>query len=78
MMRDWFAPSKKPATVLGMILRIALMAVVLLVGGYLWVGPIVSIKVFAIITAAVLAPGVTLSIFHQIRLRRALSHERNS
>ena len=70
--------AKKPASVLGMILRIALMAVVLLVGGYLWMGPIVSIKVFAIITAVVLAPGVTLAIFQQIRLRRELTREKSS
>lgn len=58
-----------------MIFRFALVAVVILVGAYLLVGPIVSIKEFAIITAAVMAPGVVLAIFQQIKLRRALSRE---
>jgi hypothetical protein len=70
--------TKKPATVLGMIFRLALMAFLIFVGGYLWIGPTVSIKVWAIITAAVLAPGVALAIFRQIRLRRALSREKSS
>jgi hypothetical protein len=68
--------ARKPATVLGMTFRIALMAVFSLAFAYLLMGPIVSIKVGAIITAAVLAPGVTLAIFRQIRLRRELSREK--
>jgi hypothetical protein len=76
-MKDWFSPPKKPATVLGMMVSISLMAIGTLGFGYLLVGPIVPIKVAAIITAAVLAPGITLGIFHQIRLRRALSRRRN-
>lgn len=69
--------AKKPATVLGMIFRIALMAVFSLAFAYLLVGPIVSIKVGAMVTAAVLAPVVILAIFQQIRLRRALSREKS-
>ncbi len=68
--------AKKPATVLGMIFRLALMAVFTPAFAYLLVGRIVSLKVGAIMTAVVLAPVVLLAIFQQIRLRRALSREK--
>lgn len=64
--------AKKPATVLSMILSFALLAAFMIVFEHLWAGPTVSIEVIAIITAAVLAPGVLLAIFRQIRLRRAM------
>ncbi len=67
--------AKKPATILGMILSFTLVAILAPTFAYLLVGPIVSIKDFAIITAAVLAPGIALAIFRQIRLRRAVSRE---
>ncbi|MGD0673541.1 MAG: hypothetical protein ABSB13_15830 [Candidatus Binatus sp.] len=70
--------AKTPATVLGMIFRTALMAVFIIVPGHLWVYPTASIKVWAMATAAVLAPVVLLAIFQQIRLRRALSREKGS
>jgi len=55
-----------------------LMAVFIIVPGHLWVYPTASIKVWAMATAAVLAPVVLLAIFQQIRLRRALSREKGS
>lgn len=70
--------AKKPATVLGMISSIALVAVFIIVLGHLWVNPTVPIKVWAMATAAVLSPGVMLAIFRQIRLRKALSREKGS
>lgn len=71
MMRDWFAPPKKPSSVLGLIVCYSLVAVGSYGFAYLLVGPIVPLKVGAIMTAVVLAPGVTLGIVRQIRLRRA-------
>jgi hypothetical protein len=73
MMRDWFAPPKKPSSVLGLVVCYSLLAVGTFGLAYFLVGPIVPFKVGAIITIVVLAPGVTLGIVRQIRLRRALS-----
>ena len=70
--------AKKPATVLGMTIRIAFLAVFAPAFAYLLVGPIVSIKVWACLTAAVLALPVTLGIYQQIKLRRRLTHEKAS
>jgi hypothetical protein len=67
---------KKPMTITGMTLKFALVGVFSLAFAYLLMGPIVSIKVGAIITAAVLAPGIILSIYQQVRLRRKLSREK--
>ena len=78
MMRDWFSPPKKPATVLGMIFRFSLVAIGSLGFAYVLVGPLVPFRIAVTITAAVLAPGVTLSIFQQIRLRRGLACEKSS
>jgi len=82
MMRDWFSPPKKPATISGMIFCLSLVAI----GSYgfacLLAGPrvmsTIPIHVRIIITAAVLAPGVIGAIFHQVRLRRALAREKKS
>jgi ABC-type uncharacterized transport system permease subunit len=78
MMRDWFSPPKKPATVVGMIVRFGALFSFLFVSSYLMARKTVPAEVVFIITAAVLAPAVVLSIFQQIRLRRALSRKKLS
>jgi hypothetical protein len=78
MMNDWFSPRKEPATVLGMTLWFTLLAAFITVVGHLLIVPIVSLKVWAVITAAMLSPSVVIAIYQQIRLRRALSRKGRS
>lgn len=69
---------KEPATALGMTLRFMSVATFIIVVGHFLLVPTVSLKVCTIITAAVLAPGLALSIYQQIRLRRKLAREKVS
>jgi hypothetical protein len=78
MMNDWFSPPKKPATISGGIVRLGAVFLFVFVFLYLSVQHTVPTKVVFVITAAVLAPGVLLSIVYQIRLSRALSRKRRS
>ena len=82
MMRDRFSPPKKPATVRGMIFGLSFVAIGSFAFAYMLVGPTVRsnvpIRVWIIITAAVLAPGVVGAIFQQVRLRRALARKKKS
>jgi hypothetical protein len=68
---------KEPATALGMTLRFMSVATFIIVVGHL-LTPTVPIEVLTIITVAVLAPGIALSIYQQIRLRRKLAREKVS
>ncbi len=70
--------AKEPATAIGMTLRLTSVAAFIIVVGHFWVVPTVSIKVWTIITLAGLTPSVTLAIFQQIRLRRALVRKKDS
>ena len=63
-------------TVSGMILKFVLVGVFWLAFAYLLMGPIASIKVYAVVTVAVLSPAIILSIYQQVRLRRKLSREK--
>jgi multisubunit Na+/H+ antiporter MnhG subunit len=67
---------KEPATALGMTLRIMSLAAFITVVGHFWIVPAVSIKVWAVITAAVLSPAVAIAIYQQVSLRRALAREK--
>ena len=71
-----FQMPKEPATALGMILRFGMVATSIILVGHFFIVPTVSIKVCTIITAALLAPAVAVSIYQQIRLRRALAREK--
>jgi hypothetical protein len=75
MMRDWFSPPKKPAAVSGMIVRLGSVFLFVFLSLCLMTRQTVPTKVVFFITAAVMAPGVLLSIVYQIRLRRALSRK---
>jgi hypothetical protein len=75
MMNEWFSPPKKPATVVGMVIRFGALFSFLFVSSFLMARKTVPAEVVFIITAAVLAPAVVGSIIQQIRQRRALSRK---
>jgi hypothetical protein len=64
--------SKKPATIKGMIFRIALLAFGSMVCASLFGASGMFTREGVIITAAVLAPGVILGVIQQVRIRRAM------
>jgi hypothetical protein len=78
MMNEWFSPPKKPATVVGIVVRFGALFSFLFVSSYLMARKTIPAEVVFLITAAVLAPAVVGTIIQQIRLRSALSRKKLS